>query len=121
MKYILAISVVMIFFFALMPGKMTPAFIVDNDKAVHATVFFMLALMLQRSFPQVRFWPRLMLLAMMALGIEVLQYFVADRGFSRGDLVFDGLGLIVYAAWTIVVKSAAKRLEKQSDRPDKRV
>lgn len=121
MKYILVIAIATILFFALMPGRMTPAFIVDHDKVVHAVVFFMLALMLRRSFPGVSLLQCVVFLGIFGVGIETLQYLFANRGFSRGDIVFDGLGLTLYAAGAIVVRSVRKRLQNQSDRPDKRV
>lgn len=121
MKYLLVVTVVAIMVFALMPGEMTPSFIVNHDKAAHASAFFILAVMLQRSFAGISMVRVLILLGFMAVGIETLQYFFADRGFSLGDLVYDALGLMLYAAGMLTVRSRMQRLEKQSDGPDEGV
>lgn len=121
MKYLLALTIAAIMVIALIPGEMTPAFVVNNDKAAHATAFFMLAVMLQRSFAGISLFRVVLLLGLMALSIEILQYFVPGRSFSLKDLLFDALGLMLYAAGALTVKSTLKGFEKQSDRPDKRV
>lgn len=121
MKYLLFFAIVTIMVFALLPGEMIPPFVVNNDKVAHATAFFMLALMLHRSFAGISLVGVVILLALMSLSIEILQYFVPGRRFSRWDLLYDGFGIGLYTAGVIVAKLTVKIFQKQSDRPDKRV
>ena len=114
MKYILAGLLLTILLFALMPGQMTPAFIVNHDKAAHVAAFFLLALMLQKSFVMVPLLARLMVLILIGVGIEILQYFFSNRGFSLEDIAYDALGIALYTVGAMGVKSAMKIFDKQS-------
>ncbi len=121
MKYILAGTVLTIFLFALMPGQVTPAFIVNHDKAAHAAVFFMLAMMLHRSFAVMPVLQRVLILGLLGLSIEILQYLFAHRGFSYEDIAYDLLGMALYTMASMQRKLAVKVFGKQSKRADKRI
>lgn len=121
MKYVFAGSLLVIFLFALMPGQMTPAVIVNHDKAAHAAAFFLLAFMVQRSFVMMPLSKRLMWLVLMAVSIEMLQYLVAHRGFSLEDLAYDALGIALYTAVTIPLKLASKVFADKAIRSNERI
>ena len=66
-KYLLVSSLLVIFVFALLPGQLTPAYIVNHDKAAHALAFFTLYLMMAGAFPRLLLRARLISLALLAL------------------------------------------------------
>jgi VanZ family protein len=116
MKYILAGSLLTIFLFALMPGQMTPAFIVNHDKAAHVAAFFVLALMFQKSFVMVPLLVRLIVLFLIGVGIEISQYLFSNRGFSLEDIAYDTLGIALYTVGAIGARLAMKIFDKKSKR-----
>lgn len=67
------------------------------DKSNHLFAFFVLAGLLDFSFPGTRFNGRKWLL-LLAYGllIEVVQYFIPNRYFSLLDVVADMAGVLVY-------------------------
>lgn len=68
-----------------------------NDKVNHGIAFFVLALLLDFSFPASGFGPgKVMALFGYGLAIETVQYFLSYRSFSLLDLGADGIGLIIY-------------------------
>jgi VanZ family protein len=70
-----------------------------NDKAAHIFAFFVLALLLDFSFPATGFHTRKVLsLLGYGLAIEIVQYFLPYRTFSLLDLAADGIGLFLYRA-----------------------
>jgi len=95
-KYLLVIGLLVIFVFALLPGQLTPAYVVNHDKAAHALAFFMLSLMLVRAFPGWFLPARLISLALLALMIEAMQYLFVGRGFSVEDLLYDIAGALLF-------------------------
>ncbi|MGB5963995.1 MAG: VanZ family protein, partial [Sulfurimonadaceae bacterium] len=121
MKYMLAGFLLTIFLFALMPGQMTPAFLVNHDKAAHAAAFFLLALMLHKSFVSVTVVQRLMILVGIGVSIEILQYLFADRGFSFEDIAYDLLGITLYTLVSMLTVLAVKIFNKQSKESNDRV
>jgi VanZ family protein len=68
-----------------------------NDKLNHILAFYVLALLVDFSFPQDKFVVS-KVLALLGFGllIEVIQYFLPYRTFSLYDLAADGGGLTVY-------------------------
>jgi VanZ family protein len=68
-----------------------------NDKAGHLSAFFVLAFLVDFSFPGSRFG-RSKVLALFGYGllIEVLQHFLPYRDFSLLDLAADGAGIALY-------------------------
>jgi len=121
MKYMLIGSVLTIFLFALMPGQVTPAFIVNHDKAAHATAFFMLAMMLHRSFVVMPIVHRVSILVLMGLSIEIMQYLFAHRGFSFEDIAYDLLGITLYTLVARETRLSVKVFYKKTNRTDERV
>lgn len=121
MKHLLTGSVLIIFLFALMPGQVTPAFIVNHDKAAHATAFFMLALMLHRSFVFMPLVLRVFALVLMGLSIEIMQYLFAHRGFSFEDIVYDLLGITLYTFVSIPTGLTVKVFYQKTKRTDERI
>lgn len=96
MKYLLLLSLMVISFFAFSPGQFTPAFIVNHDKAAHTATFFVLSLMLRRSFSAMSMQRIIILLGMLALAIETIQLLFANRGFSAEDMIFNVFGISIY-------------------------
>jgi len=86
----------MIAFFAFSPGQLTPAYIVNHDKAAHAVVFFILSWMMRRSFPAMTMRKMILTVGLLALGIEVIQFLFANRGFSAEDMIYNALGISLY-------------------------
>lgn len=95
-KSLLVSGLLVIFVFALLPGQLTPAYIVNHDKAAHALAFFALSLMLAGAFPGLFLPTRLISLALLALLIEAMQYLFVGRGFSVEDLLYDVAGVLLF-------------------------
>ena len=71
-----------------------------NDKFVHVIVFFGFAFILDLVTSRKPFWFwKAMPLILYGFGIEVLQYFSADRSFSLLDGVADAVGVLLY--WSL--------------------
>lgn len=70
-----------------------------NDKASHVLAFFVLALLVDFSWPRTRFGMR-KAAGLLGYGmlIECVQYFLPYRSFSLLDWAADGLGLVLYRA-----------------------
>lgn len=96
MKYLLLLSLLVISIFAFSPGHFTPAFIVNNDKAAHLVVFSILSLMMSRSFPAMQVQKNVLLLSLLALAIETIQFLFAKRGFSAEDILYDIAGVLLF-------------------------
>ena len=63
-KYLLVLGLLVIFAFSLLPGQLTPAYVVNHDKAAHALAFVMLSCMLAGAFPFLSLGVRFVLLAL---------------------------------------------------------
>jgi VanZ family protein len=76
----------------------TPLPKVENaDKLQHLLAFFVLAWLLNRSFPDISWgWNQILLLFAYGFLIEIIQYFIPYRFFSIWDLVANSVGLILY-------------------------
>lgn len=99
-RYLLLAGLMVIFLFALLPGQLTPAYIVNHDKGAHALAFFVLSLMLAGAFPLSGLRFRLLVLILLALSIEAMQFLFVGRGFSGEDLLFDAIGVFLF--WVVV-------------------
>lgn len=74
-----------------------PATVEVNDKLNHILAFYVLALLLDFSFPERRFdFSKVAALLSYGLFIECVQYFLPDRTFSLFDLAGDAIGLMAY-------------------------
>ena len=108
-----------IFVLSSIPGDRLPEIVFHVwDKLLHATVFFMLCLLLHRALRSQMRFPRLQLFALVsALFLTVLyggidefhQHFVPGRRMDLLDLVADATGGLVYAVsvtgWKLFGKS----------------
>lgn len=104
MIYLLLLSLLVISIFAFSPGQYTPAFIVNHDKATHAVVFFVLSFMMHRSFPAMPMQKNILVLGLLALTIEIVQFLFADRGFSVEDMGFNAIGISIYVILAFTVR-----------------
>lgn len=97
-KYLLISSLLVIFVFALSPSQFTPAYVVNHDKAAHVMAFFILSLLLRRAFPVLTTPTHVMILGLLALMIEMVQYLLVGRGFSVEDLLYGLMGIFLFVA-----------------------
>jgi VanZ family protein len=67
-----------------------------NDKVNHALAFFVLALLIDRSFPSVTFRTKVLVLIAYGLAIEITQAYLPYRSCSLFDLGADAGGLALY-------------------------
>lgn len=82
------------------------------DKTNHLLAFFVLALLIDRSYPHLSLWRiKLPLLLVYGLWIELLQWFIPGRFFSGFDVLADGLGLLIYALLVVPVGYVLSKLE----------
>jgi VanZ family protein len=113
-KYLLVLGLLVIFAFSLLPGQMTPAYVVNHDKAAHALAFVILSFMLAGAFPFLSLGVRFMLLALLALIIETLQFLFVGRGFSIEDLLYDLAGMLLFVVLSISFGQALRMIVKFS-------
>lgn len=82
------------------------------DKMNHLLAFFVLALLIDRSYPRLSLWhSKLPLLLIYGLWIELLQWFMPGRFFSGLDVLADGLGLLIYAMLMVPLGCLINKLE----------
>ena len=76
-----------------------------NDKVSHVLAFFVLSLLVDGSWPSLRFGA-LKMVGLLGYGlfIEMVQHFVPRRSASFLDLVADGVGILLYLSLTLVVR-----------------
>lgn len=67
-----------------------------NDKLNHALAFFMLALLVDLSFPAWTFRSKVLVLIAYGLSIEIMQAYLPYRSCSLFDLGADAVGLALY-------------------------
>jgi VanZ family protein len=107
-------AAIMIIYLATTPRKIT---VVDNinDKINHIIAFYVLALLLDFSFPASAFHAtKVLSLIGYALTIEMVQHFLSYRTFSLFDLGTDAFALVVYRLslpWLRLVPLLRKRWE----------
>lgn len=95
-RVLLAVSVVIISILALKPSVIfiSPAI---SDKIQHAFAFYVLSLLVDFAFPKSPF-NAVKIFFLMGYGsaIEIFQMFVPGRKSSFGDLVADGVGIVLF-------------------------
>jgi VanZ family protein len=76
-----------------------------NDKVSHMLAFFVLSLLVDGSWPSLRFGA-VKVLALFGYGIfiEMTQHFLPRRSASVLDLAADGIGILLYLSLTPVVR-----------------
>ncbi|MBA2410212.1 MAG: VanZ family protein [Gammaproteobacteria bacterium] len=85
-----------------------------NDKIVHLTAFFVLALCADYAFPRRRFdWFTVLQLLSYGLLIEVMQLFIPYRSFSLADLAADAAGLVIYAATILILRQISPPISRR--------
>jgi VanZ family protein len=67
-----------------------------NDKVNHAFAFFVLALLVDRSFPAWTFRTKVLVLIAYGLSLEIAQAYLPYRSCSLFDLGADAGGLVLY-------------------------
>ena len=94
---------------ALLPQQNVPV-TTGWDKLNHALAFFVLSALLDMGFVRLKWWPQ-QLAIMLAYGvlIECLQWLTPDRQFSLLDVVADGVGIVVYAGFALLVLASPRR------------
>tara|TARA_B100001250_G_scaffold84946_1_gene70184 strand:- start:2473 stop:2838 length:366 start_codon:yes stop_codon:yes gene_type:complete len=95
-RILLCIYIVLITTFALIPSPQTKSLFFLSDKIAHFLSFFILWMLVHRSFQNglsLRFFSILMIYA---FTLEILQSFTSTRSAEWGDILFDFLGLFVY-------------------------
>ena len=96
MKYLFYIFVGVTLFFSLSVGNMTPAIVVNHDKIAHFVAFFVLSFFMNISFPTQTIKNLIVIMILIAVGIEFAQYYFANRELSVIDLGASVAGIIGY-------------------------
>ena len=96
MRYLFYIFVGATLFFSLSAGNITPAIVVNNDKFAHVIVFFVLSLFMSIAFPTQSIKNLIVVMILLAVGIEFAQYIFANRELSVLDLGASMVGIIGY-------------------------
>lgn len=89
--------------------KLDMPVVVDlNDKASHLLAFFVLALLLDFSFPLTGFQAsKFISLFGYGLAVEIIQYYLPHRTFSLLDLAADTVGLFLYGGMVPLLKKVS--------------
>ena len=110
-RLIFFITLVAVTLLALLPQQQA-VLTTGWDKTNHLLAFFVLALLLDRSYLSGSIWRvKLPLLLAYGLWIEVMQWFMPDRFFSGFDVLADGFGLLIYAVLTNPLRWLIQQLE----------
>lgn len=104
MKYLFLLSLAVICVFAFSPGQYTPAFIVNHDKAAHAVTFFVLMFLMHRSFKTMPVTTIALFVILLGIAIELIQFLFTSRGFSLEDLLYDAVGITMYAMVLSIIR-----------------
>ena len=97
-KWIFFATVIFVLYKALTPSNGTPFFDFDHaDKVLHASAFFILSFLLNRSSSDITKRIR-NILSLLAFGIliEILQSFTGYREVSFGDVIADLIGILLF-------------------------
>jgi len=97
-KVLFFITVIFVLYQALTPSSKIPYFDFDNaDKVLHASAFFVLAFLLNRSSSSISKRIR-NIFSLLAFGIliEILQSFTGYREVSVGDVFADLIGILLF-------------------------
>ena len=96
MLIILGLTIVVISIFAFTSGRITPAFVIDNDNFFHALGFVVISFMIHHSIAHGNL-DKTIVYAMAFGGlIELFQVTFTQREFSLSDWAFDALGINLY-------------------------
>lgn len=98
MKYLFFVLVGITLFFSLSAGQITPAIVVNHDKLFHFIVFFALSFFMNISFPTYKIKKIVVVMILLAVGIEFAQYYFANRELSVIDFAASIMGIIVYVS-----------------------
>lgn len=105
MKYLFYIVVSTILFFAFSPGHFTPSVLGNHDKAAHFCAFFVLSFGMKFSFPTYPIKRIFIIMALLAMGIEIVQHYFTTRELSVVDFAAGLAGIFVYLVMLkIIVK-----------------
>ncbi len=96
MRYLFFIVVSAILFFAFSPGHFTPTIFNNHDKLAHFCAFFILSLGMNFSFSTYSTRRLFVVMAFLAMGIEVVQYLFTSREFSIIDFAAGMVGVFTY-------------------------
>lgn len=89
-------TIATILIFALGPARLTPAYVVNHDKAFHALGFFIFAISLSLIRQNLSLVLHAFILSVLAFSIEAFQYMFSGRGFSLEDIAYDLVGIAVF-------------------------
>jgi len=113
-RVLLIMAAIIIIYVAATPRKISVVGNI-NDKVNHILAFYLLALLLDFSFPASAFRATKMLLLIgYAVAVEIVQHFLSYRTFSLFDLGADAFALVVYRLslpWLKLVPLFRKRWE----------
>ncbi len=96
MKPLFYATTSVILFFAFSPGHFTPSIVGHHDKIAHFVAFFCLASGLLFSFPSCSIKRTFFILALLAAGIEIIQFYFTSRHFSMIDFGAGIAGVFFY-------------------------
>jgi len=92
--------------FALGPARLTPAYVVNHDKAFHALGFFIFAMALSYINKHLSVFVHAFILIALAVSIEAIQYFFSGRGFSARDIFYDLVGIAIFYLLVFMAKKS---------------
>ena len=95
MKYLFFVLVGVTLFFSLSVGQITPAIVVNHDKFAHFVVFLVLSFCMNISFPRHTIKDLIVVMILLAVGIEFVQYLFTNRELSVIDLGASMAGIFV--------------------------
>ena len=98
MKFLFFATVSTILFFAFSPGHFTPRIFHGHDKIAHIFAFFVLSFGMKVSFTTYSIRRIFLIMALLAGGIEVIQYLFANREVSAADFGAGMVGFFIYAS-----------------------
>lgn len=96
MKSLFYIVVGVILFLAFTPSKFTPSIVGGHDKIAHFVAFFVLSFGMKFSFSTYSFRRIFLMMALLAAGIEIFQYYFTNRQFSIMDFGAGMAGVFIY-------------------------
>ncbi len=92
-------------FMAVIPGKYDPTRFL-NDKVRHALTFMVLSLLVDCAVPvSDEFWYKPAGLMVFGVFIELCQQLTGYRRFSVGDILANGVGILLYLLLSIAFKN----------------
>lgn len=102
-------ALIIVTFFATVPLEVLKL-LPNNDKITHIIVFFILAILVDYSFPKHKFGLKsILFLFSFGLLIELIQFFIPSKYFSLYDLGADCIGFTIYLFFILIFKTSIKR------------